>query len=303
MPLHEHRAAARSEREQRSPWLRRLTLTALLLIPLLFFAGRTAVSRLPIAATGDATRVAHKEPVYVAVMGVDERTGDVGRADTLILVRLSPEQNRLDAVNIPRDTRISHRDGSHSKINAAYAAGGPERVTEVLSALLKIPRPYYVTLNFLAFEELVDRVGGVEIQVDQDYYYEDPTQDLYIDIRQGSQHMNGETALKYVRLRYDGVTNSDIARIERQQQFIRAVQQKVTSPSYWGRVPAVIKSLRRNVATNIPESDQLKLAENLFKARSSLQMQTLPGFPDDDSGDWLLDRNAWEEVTRSWQGL
>jgi hypothetical protein len=54
------------------------------------------------------------------------------------------------------------------------------------------------------------------------------------------------------------------------------------------------------VTTNIPEGDQLKLAENLFWARTNLQMLTLPGEPNDETGDWLLDRQAWEEVTRTW---
>lgn len=294
--------AARGVRRQRRPkyWLRRLTLLLLLLLPVAVWQGWSLLGALPIAPEESAPRVVAGQPVYVVVMGVDERTEDVGRADTLILVRMDLETQAIALVNIPRDTLIAWPTGKQGRINTAYSIGGAQEVTDAVSRLLRIPRPYYVTLNFQSFVEAVDLVGGVMIDVPHHYLYEDPLQDLYIDIPAGNQLMLGETALKYVRLRYDGFTNSDIARIERQQQFLTAMKEKLSSPSYWSRIPSMIRSVRKHVKTNLPEADQIRLAEAAFKARDQVSMLTLPGVPDDETGEWLFDKQAWEEVKRSW---
>ncbi|HYF92792.1 MAG TPA: LCP family protein [Symbiobacteriaceae bacterium] len=278
-------------------WLRRLLILLMILLPVGVWYGWDFVDSLKVAPASAAPRVVAGRPVFVAVMGVDERENDVGRSDTLVLMRLDPTADQVSIINIPRDT-LAMVDGEPAKINAAYAAGGPEETTEVLADLLDIERPYYVTLNFEAFEELINQVGGVEIDVEKHYVYDDPFQDLHIDIPAGRQLLLGEQALHYVRLRYDGVTNSDIARIERQQKFLQAFKEKV--PSHWTRIPDMIRTIQKYVKTNIPEADQMKLAKALFDARSNVAMQTLPGAPDDSTGDWILSREGWSEVTRSW---
>lgn len=293
-------AASYSRRRRKQPryWLRRLLVILLLLLPVLVWQGWAFLKELPLIAEGSAPRVESTKPVYVAIMGVDERANDIGRSDTLILVRLDPKSDRLDVVNLPRDTRVQI-EGEMHKLNAAYALGGPTEVTEVLESFLGIDRPYYVTVNFKAFEELVTAVGGVPMTLDRDYAYEDPYQDLYIDLKAGQQIMDGRTALHYVRLRYDGVTNSDVARIERQQEFLQALLGQLSAN--WTRVPGMIKIMRKYVRTNIPEADQLGLAKLLWDARENVAMQTLPGsFSDDAYGDWLLDEAGWKELTQSW---
>lgn len=278
-------------------WLRRLVILLVLLIPVGVWYGWDFIDSLKVTPTAPAARIVTGKPVFVAIMGVDQREHDVGRSDTLMLMRLDPKTEAVSVINIPRDT-LATVAGEPSKINAAYATGGPERTTEVLSSLLGIERPYYVTLNFQAFEELVNLVGGVQIDVEQHFVYDDPFQDLHIDIPAGRQTLLGEQALHYVRIRYDGVTNSDIARIERQQKFLQAFKEKV--PSNWTRIPAMIRTVQKYIKTNIPEADQLKLAKALFDARGNVAMQTLPGTPDDATGDWILDVTKWSEVTRLW---
>ncbi len=279
---------------------RRLWVLLLLLLPFLAWYGySSATQSLTVQPEVEAPRVVKEEPVYVLIMGVDERQHDKGRSDTMILVRLGRDPERIDAISLPRDTRIS-LNGKRAKLNAAYASGGSETSTEVVSALLGIPRPYYVKINLKAFEEIIDQLGGVEMEIDRDYYYEDPYQDLVIDIRKGPQVMDGATALKFVRLRYDGVTNDDIARIHRQQQFMQAVQAEFRDPASWARIPRLITTMQSHVSTNLPADDQLPLARALFGARSTLQMLTLPGMPDDATGDWLLDSAKWSEVKQSW---
>ena len=290
--------------------MRRMKLTSLIAMllvlaaPLVAWAGwRSLTMRvLPIIPEAAAPRVNARQPVYVTVFGVDERKGkdDPGRSDTLMLLRLAPQSQTAALINIPRDTRTELPDGHTGKINAAYAVKGPEGVTRTVADLLDVPKPYYVMLNLQAFQQIVDRLGGVDIQVDRHYVYDDPYQDLHIDIPAGLQHLDGARALQFVRIRYDGVTNDDLARIKRQQRFLEAMRQKLSSPAYWYRLPEIMGVLRNCVATNIPEGDQLDLAQALFKARASLHIQTLPGEPDDRSGDWIMNEARWSEVVNGW---
>jgi len=284
-----------------SYWQRRSVILLLLLLPLLAWGAWSAYERFgPIDAEGDAPRVIADKPVYVVILGVDERGGDVGRSDTLLLVRLYRRTETADIINIPRDTLVKYPDGQHERINSAYPWAGTELVTRVISDTLDIPNPYYLKLNLKSFEEIVDAVGGVTVTVDRHYHYSDPYQDLEIDILPGRQIMDGETALKFVRIRYDGVTNDDIARIERQQQFLTEMKDKLSSPIYYLKIPELISKLRKHVTTNIPERDQIGVAEALFRARSNLTMETLPGTPDDDTGQWIIDRAAWNDLKQGW---
>lgn len=291
----------RSRRKKQPNYgLRRLMVLLFVMSPfLLWYTYASARDSLTVKAEGSAPRVEKAKPVYVLLMGVDERKDDVGRSDTVILLRLGREPGKIDLVSIPRDTRITLK-GRRAKLNAAYPTGGADLVCEVVSNLLYIPKPYYVKVNLEAFERIIDRLGGVDMTVDRDYHYEDPYQDLVIDIRAGRQTMDGATALQFVRLRYDGVTNDDIGRIKRQQQFIQAVKEKFTEPSTWFTIPTLIGTMKDSVATNVPEKDQLPLARALFDARNAMRMTTLPGTPDDATGDWLLDPARWSEVKESW---
>lgn len=282
-------------------WLRRIVLLLLLALPFLAWYGWTSFwDSLPVRSEAAAPRVVTSQPVYVLILGVDERDQDIGRSDTMLLVRLGPKRQFVELISIPRDTLATFPDGSRHKVNQAYHDGGPELAARVVANLLKIPQPYYVKVNLESFEKAVDILGGVELTVDRHYQYSDPEQNLEIDIKPGTQVMDGETALKYVRIRYDGVTNDDIARIARQQQFMEAVRSKLSSPVSWWKIPDLILTMRRYLATNVPEADQFGLAESLFKARGNLKMLTLPGEPDDETGSWMLDSSRWNEVVNRW---
>lgn len=283
--------------------LRRLAVLLVLLLPVGFWKAWDFYQHdVPLTPEAPAPRVEPKKPVYVLILGVDERRQDVGRSDTLLLLRMGVARNRVDLISIPRDTQVTYPDGVSRKVNAAYPMKGPDLAIQVVGSLLDINgQIYYVKVNLEAFERIVDKLGGVEIDVDRHYRYSDPYQDLEIDIKPGRQQMDGETALKYVRVRYDGVTNDDIARIKRQQQFLESMRAKVSPPAAWVKIPDVISTTRQYLKTNIPESDQIALAESLFKARGNINMVTLPGNPDDLTGDWIMDSARWSEVVREWE--
>lgn len=283
-------------------WLRRLLIIGFLIIPTLVFAGwhllyGGLIATDPGAAT--APRVPPKTPIYVLVLGVDERPEreDPGRSDTMMLVRLSRTAEAAHVVSIPRDTLADIR-GRSGKVNTAYSIGGPELSAQTVSQLLHVQVPYYVKVNLEGFVEIIDQLGGIDLDVERDYYYHDPYQDLTISLSKGPQRLTGEQALQYVRLRYDGAANDDISRIKRQQKFLQAVRERlVKSPL---KAAGAVSTLRKHVTTNIPDKDQLALASMLFDARDNLSVLTLPGHPDDETGNWLFDRDDWQETMETW---
>lgn len=300
---------SRAQRRRRSTgrfWVRRLVLLLLILIPTVVFAARwvdltSLLAPIALRPTGSAPAVTKDEPTYVLLMGVDERENDVGRSDTMMLLRLDPKGERADLINLPRDTRIWLDRSEHVKLNSFYAKGGADESASAVASLLKIPKPYWVEVNMQGFVEIIDALGGVPITLDRDYDYEDPYQDLYIHLKEGAQLLNGKQALHFVRLRYDGVGNDDISRIKRQQQFVQALQSKLMAPSNLLKVGDLMAILRNRIQTNVPQKDQLYLANLLFQARHQLQMQTLPGDGEDGGSDFLFDESGWAEVQKSWK--
>ena len=111
-----------------------------------------------------------KEPFSVLILGVDERKGDRGRSDTMIVLTVNPNQNSIKMLSIPRDTRteiVGH--GTEDKINHAYAFGGIEMSMATVEDFLNIPIDYYLQINMEGFKDIVDSVGGVTVNNDLDF--------------------------------------------------------------------------------------------------------------------------------------
>ncbi len=240
--------------------------------------------------------------INVLVLGVDERAGDVGRSDTMFAVTVDTGTSEAALLSVPRDTRVKIPGHGWDKINHAYAIGKEKLSQEAAEGLLGIPFDYYVVINFAAFGKIVDAVGGVDIDVEKRMYYHDPYDDLVIDFRPGRQHMDGKSAIKYVRYRgQDG----DIGRIERQQKFIRAMLDKVTSPSIIPRVPSIIREVSSAVKTDMSTSEMLSMAKLLSDARKKgLKTDMVPGRPAyiRDISYWLPDIVALREHIAQVQG-
>lgn len=296
----------RRKRPSRSRiWFRRLIVLFVILIAGGALAARyvdlsVLLAPMAIKPTAPGPAVSRDEPTYVLVMGVDEREHDVGRSDTMMLLRLEPKGTRADVINLPRDTRVTLDSGEHVKLNSFYPRQGPEGTVTAVADLLGIPKPYWVEVNMQGFVEIIDELGGVPMTLDRAYDYEDPYQDLYIHLKPGAQVLDGKQALHFVRLRYDGASNDDISRIKRQQQFLKALQDKLISPSNLLKVGDFMGIARNRVQTNVPQNDQIHLATLLFQARHQLKIQTLPGQGEDGGSDFLFDKKGWAEVTHQW---
>ena len=161
------------------------------------------------------------------------------------------------------------------KINHAYALGGHKLARQSVESLLGIPMDYYITVNFAGFYKIIDAVGGVTINVEKRMYYEDPYDNLVINLRPGEQRMDGKTAIQYVRYRDE---EGDIGRISRQQKFIKAMFTEIMSPSVLPRIPSIIREVSNAVKTDMPTSEMIKLANLLHDAyKNGLKTYMVPG--------------------------
>lgn len=230
--------------------------------------------------------------VNIMLLGVDKREGDAGRSDTLMVMTYNEDQHKASLMSLPRDTRVRIDGNGYDKVNHAYAYGGYELSQKTVESFFNVPMDYYVIIDIHAFEKIIDTVGGIDIDVEKRMYYEDPWDDdggLIIDLYPGQQHMDGKTAIQYVRYR-DG--EGDIGRIQRQQKFMKALLAQVISPAILPKLPEMIQNLSEAVQTNMPVSKMLALAADLPAIQQNgLSSEMVPGQPAyiKDISYWLPD--------------
>ncbi|GEM_PF-527218 len=222
---------------------------------------------------GEPSRAVQLMDEYILVLGLDEFEGQ-RRTDTILLVRL--EEDAVKVLSIPRDLRVKYEDGSVRKLNAAYQDGGPELSRRLVSDLLGVEIPWHVVVDFQGFIALIDEIGGLPLTIEEPIRYEDTKQNLVIDLPAGFQVLTGEQALKYWRYRGE---ESDLARIQRQQKFLRALARRLAELEL---TPAEIKILVRtafqSVQTNLSPVEALQLAQRLRTlGPNALQTAVLPG--------------------------
>ncbi|MBB5335231.1 LCP family protein [Pectinatus brassicae] len=216
----------------------------------------------------------------IMIMGVDSRHDDVGRSDTLMIATVDPDKNQAALLSIPRDTRVKIRNHGWDKINAAYAYGGHNLSKETVENFLGVPMDHYIIINIEAFQKIIDAIGGIDINVEKRMYYNDPWDDnggLHINLQPGMQHMDGKTAVTYVRYRD---TEGDIGRIGRQQKFMKAVMDKVLSPSIIPRIPAIVTEVFAAVKTDMSIRQLLAFFGSLKESHDNgLKTAMVPGTP------------------------
>lgn len=223
--------------------------------------------------------------INVLVLGSDynygyrgKRLEEVGRSDTIMLTSIDPKKETVNVLSIPRDTKvIIHGYSYYDKINAALAYGGPQLAIDTVKDLTGVPIDYYVLLKPDGVEKFVDLIGGVDIYVEKDMYYVDETAHLGINIHKGWKHMNGAQAHQFIRFRKD--TFGDIGRIQRQQQFIRAVMNKLFSINNLLKIPQLIEGVKEIIETNLSQEDMIKIANfgRTKLKKENIKMVLLPG--------------------------
>ena len=145
-----------------------------------------------------------------------------GLCDVMMLVSFDPSNSRICVLQIPRDTYALYGDGSYRKINGAQHALGEDGICELLEESLGVRIDGYISLDLSGFRELVDLIGGVEIELDRPIKYSDPEQDLRIDLESGMQTLDGKQAEMFVRYR-SGYKRGDLDRLDAQKKFLAAL--------------------------------------------------------------------------------
>lgn len=194
------------------------------------------------------------EPTVAMVIGYDKRFGsgdDPGRSDTIMLIRADPRQQTISLLSFPRDLIVNivcDEDVAYrSRINEAYTYCGPKGTLQTVKELTGIRVNYMITVNFRGFKQIVDKVGGVYLDIDRRYFNDNsgggPSY-ATINLQPGYQKLSGGPALDYVRYRH---FDSDFHRIERQQEFVKAFKQRVSGLVAVTKLPGIIKAITENV--------------------------------------------------------
>lgn len=212
-----------------------------------------------------------QEPFSMLMLGVDERDGDKGRSDTMIVLTVNPQKKSVKMLSIPRDTRteiVGH--GTQDKINHAFAFGGAKMSMDTVENFLDIPIDYYMKINMEGFKDIVDAVGGVTVQNDMDF-----TSDG-IHFAKGTHTLNGKEALAYSRMRHDD-PSGDFGRQSRQRAIIEAVIKEGASLSSLTKYDEVFAALGNNIQTNLTFDDMMDIQKNYRDASKSITQSSING--------------------------
>ena len=231
--------------------------------------------------------------VNVLIVGLDNVEGG-SRTDAIALAIFDADNPGLRIASIPRDSRVYIPGRSWDKINHAYVYGGIRLLRETIVNLTGMPIDYFVKVSYKSFPRIVDILGGIDIYVDKRMVYNDYSGKLFINIPAGQQHMNGKTALGYVRFRHDPL--GDIGRVRRQQKFIDIMMQKLKSPSIIPRIPAILSEIMDAVDTDLAPLEALKLlqfANSLPPDRIKMFMAPGKSGFSKNVSYWILDNNAF----------
>ncbi|WML58995.1 LytR family transcriptional regulator [Neobacillus sp. PS2-9] len=210
-----------------------------------------------------------KDPFSVLMLGVDEREGDKGRSDTIIVLTVNPNTNSVKMLSIPRDTRTEIvGKGTEDKINHAYAFGGVPMSMDTVEKFLDIPIDYYMQINMEGFKELVDAVGGVKVQNDLDFT-------VYgYHFAKGEITLNGEEALVFSRMRHED-PRGDFGRQFRQRQIIQAVIHEGMSLSSLTNFSDIFNALGKNIKTNLTFEQMVDIQKNYRNAGRNIEQMEI----------------------------
>jgi LCP family protein required for cell wall assembly len=197
------------------------------------------------------------KPATALIIGYDHRAGQESnlpsRSDTIMLVRADPIDKTVSLMSLPRDllVPIYCRPGqpvTTDRINSAYERCGTRGTLETVKALTGLSVNYLITVNFRGFKQVVDKLGGVWIDVDRRYFNDNGgrTYNTYatINLQPGYQRLNGSDALDFVRYRH---TDSDLYRVARQQAFVKAFKEQVSSSFSLKKIPKLVHAITSNV--------------------------------------------------------
>lgn len=229
-----------------------------------------------------------KNEILFLLAGVDAtdvKKSKGTRTDTMMLLKVNFETGETALLSIPRDTRVLI-NGNEDKINHAHSNGGIKLTMETLRDFLNLDVDYYVKVDYEIVKDIVDAIGGVEIDVPRNMKYKElsPTAPpLDINIKKGLQVLDGKNAHDFLRWRNNnemtrGYAMGDIGRIEAQQYFMKELIKQTLKPKNIFKLPKLAETYFKNVETNIPKSIIVKSAMSANKIDvENMKTATIPG--------------------------
>jgi LCP family protein required for cell wall assembly len=215
--------------------------------------------------------ISDQKPVSILLMGTDQRESETSRSDSLMLFTLNPKNKSMKITSIPRDTYTEIiGKGKKDKINHAYAFGGIDMAVKTVENFLNVPVDHYIEVNMAGFKDIVDAVGGVDVNNDLDFTSRDT------HFNKGNIHLDGEAALKYTRMRYED-PRGDFGRQMRQRQVIQAVIKKGASVSSLASYGDVLKAIEKNVKTSLTQDQMFDIQKNYKDCMQNSEEIQIPG--------------------------
>ena len=223
------------------------------------------------------------DDVFTFVVGaVDE---DETRTDALMVVTMDTRQKTVNVMNIPRDTMCNNSaSGASRKINAAYAIGGIDQTKREIERLMGFRPDKYVIVNFDGIAAIVDAIGGVDYEVPFRMQYDDPSQNLHIDLDAGMQNLSGDEVVEFLRWRHNNdysvqYENGDEGRVENQQAFLKELARQVLRLSNITRIPSIAEAVFDNVKTDLTAGELLWMGMQALQIdNNNIRFFTLPGY-------------------------
>ncbi len=253
-----------------------------------------------------ASDLSNGEPFYVLLMGIDgsaarekseQYAGDTFRSDSIMLTRVDPKNMKVTFVSLHRDTLIDMGENGENKLNAAHAIGGPAYAVEVISDFAGVDIAHYAEINFDGFKDIVDALGGIEVNVPMEI--DDDKAGGHLDA--GKQTLNGKQALILCRSRhaYDDYGDGDVYRAANQRLVISAIIKKVLSSDV-GTMANTVSSLTDYVTTDMSVSDILAVADMMkdLDTKKDIYSGMEPTESEyiDDTWYEIVDVEAWQTM-------
>ncbi|SDN32777.1 transcriptional attenuator, LytR family [Paenibacillus sp. yr247] len=208
----------------------------------------------------------------VLILGIDARGEENSRSDVMMVMHIIPSERKVNIVSIPRDTRVKIEGVGYTKINHAHILGelkggnqeGTKAALQAASNFLDVPINYYVKTDFKGFENFIDTIGGVNVEVKNDINLSDNQ----ITLAKGIQHIDGKLALSLARERYSQ-PDGDFGRQREQSQILKNVAQEILKPEHVGEIANLLRKVKKDIVdTNFQDDDLISLAW-LFKGMTT----------------------------------
>jgi LCP family protein required for cell wall assembly len=249
--------------------------------------------------------------VNILVLGADVTFGSpFSRTDVIKLVSVDMKTRRMSVLTIPRDTWVELPNGRNGRINGAYSMGSSkdpkDHIDNAINTVAKlvsansgeaIDIQYFVRLQPEGLVKIIDKMGGVKLDVEKKMKYSDPSQNLFIDLEPGMQLLNGYNAMCYARFRHD--KEGDYGRIERQKKLFKALATKMKDPNEKIRVASCAGDIMEMMYTNLSLNDMLSLKDlisGVGMADIDANSFTLPTHPERIGGAAVVVVNGPEDV-------